>query len=217
MHWLADSLRYRRSTTANSYLDAKQLKAGKTTNPNPDPENLSTKEKAKAKSAKTANQVTTGFGVESEAEIAKRSICEPFREDIELGLSRGRDATAIWQDLVSESGFGGGYQTVKRYVRKLRGNQHGRSPGQHPVLLMDGVSCRLIVQRRCTSCCLPVENIPFQAEHHSGRRAKVFAFRNGMLFGFTAESRSPSSGFRARRKMPGGETGRGRVRGERNT
>jgi hypothetical protein len=55
MHWLADSLRYRRSTTANSYLDAKQLKAGKTTNPNPDPdtENLSTKEKAKAKSAKT--------------------------------------------------------------------------------------------------------------------------------------------------------------------
>ena len=30
---------------------------------------------------------------------------------------------AIWQDLVTESGFGGGYQTVKRFVRKLRGNQ----------------------------------------------------------------------------------------------
>jgi hypothetical protein len=30
---------------------------------------------------------------------------------------------AIWQDLVSESGFNGGYQTVKRFVRKLRGNQ----------------------------------------------------------------------------------------------
>src|SRR5258708_21932997 len=30
---------------------------------------------------------------------------------------------AIWQDLVSESGFGGGYQTVKRFVRKLRGNR----------------------------------------------------------------------------------------------
>ena len=24
---------------------------------------------------------------------------------------------------MSESGFGGGYQTVKRYVRKFRGNQ----------------------------------------------------------------------------------------------
>jgi transposase len=73
--------------------------------------------------AKPANEVTTGFGVESKAENPKRSVCEPFREAIELGLSRGRDDTAIWRDLVSESGFGGGYQTVKRYVRKLRGKQ----------------------------------------------------------------------------------------------
>jgi len=102
-----------------------------TVNPNPDPKNLSTKGRAKATS-KPANEnaVTTGFGVEStgpEAENPKRilsaSACEPFREAIELGLSRGRDATAIWQDLVAESGFGGGYQTVKRYVRKLRGKQ----------------------------------------------------------------------------------------------
>jgi hypothetical protein len=54
-----------------------------------------------------ANEVTTGFGVEStglEVENPKRipsaSACEPFREAIALGLSRGRDATAIWQDLV---------------------------------------------------------------------------------------------------------------------
>jgi hypothetical protein len=73
--------------------------------------------------AKPANKVTTGLDVELEAENAKRSVCEPFREAIELGLSRGRDASAIWQDLVVENGFGGGYQTVKRYVRKLRGNQ----------------------------------------------------------------------------------------------
>ena len=90
---------------------------------NPNPENRSAKGKAKAKRAKPANAVTTGFGEELEAENSKRSVCEPFREAIELGLSRGRDATAIWQDLVSESGFGGGYQTVKRYVRKLRGKQ----------------------------------------------------------------------------------------------
>jgi transposase len=30
---------------------------------------------------------------------------------------------AIWQDLVADCGFGGSYQTVKRFVRKLRGNQ----------------------------------------------------------------------------------------------
>jgi transposase len=72
----------------------------------------------------------SGFGVDlspSEGNnpepIPSSSVCEPFREAVELGLSRGRNAMAIWQDLVSESGFSGGYQTVKRFVRKLRGNQ----------------------------------------------------------------------------------------------
>ena len=101
-------------------------------NLNPNPENLSTKGKAEAETAKPANahEVTTGFGVELSASEPKdpkhtlsTSLCEPFREAIELGLSRERNAMAIWQDLVSESGFRGGYQTVKRFVRKLRGNQ----------------------------------------------------------------------------------------------
>jgi hypothetical protein len=96
---------------------------------NPNPKNLSTKGKAKATS-KPANEVTTGFGVELSAPGQENpkpapsvSACEPFRDAIELGLSRGRDAMAIWHDLVSESGFSGGYQTVKRFVRKLRGTQ----------------------------------------------------------------------------------------------
>ena len=101
-------------------------------NLNPNPENLSTKGKAKARTAKPANEnaVTTGFGVElsdseheSPQSVPSISWCEPFREAIELGLSQGRNAIGIWQDLVSESGFNGGYQTVKRFVRKLRGNQ----------------------------------------------------------------------------------------------
>jgi len=94
--------------------------------------NLSTKGKAKAETAKPANEneVTTGFGVELSDSRPKdpkpdlsTSFCEPFRDAIELSLSRDRNAVAIWQDLVSESGFRGGYQTVKRFVRKLRGNQ----------------------------------------------------------------------------------------------
>src|SRR6266404_1994440 len=98
---------------------------------NTNTENLSTKGRAKAETAKPANEneVTTGFGVElsdSRPKDPKRalstSFCEPFRDAIELSLSRDRNATAIWQDLVSESGFRGGYQTVKRFVRKLRGN-----------------------------------------------------------------------------------------------
>ena len=51
------------------------------------------------------------------------SICEPFRAAIELGLRQGRNAMGIWQDLVSQAGFPAGYQTVKRFVRKLRGAQ----------------------------------------------------------------------------------------------
>jgi transposase len=99
---------------------------------NPNPEDLSTKGKAKAETAKPANEneVTTGFGVElsdSRPKDPRRalstSFCEPFRDAIELSLSRDRNAMAIWQDLVSESGFRGRYQTVKHFVRKLRGNQ----------------------------------------------------------------------------------------------
>jgi len=102
------------------------------TNTNTNTEDLSTRGKAKAETAKPANEneVTTGFGVElsdSRPKDPKRalstSFCEPFRDAIELSLSRERNAAAIWQDLVSESGFRGGYQTVKRFVRKLRGNQ----------------------------------------------------------------------------------------------
>jgi transposase len=52
---------------------------------------------------------------------ASRSACELFRDAIELGLSKGRNAKAIWQDLVDSSGFAGGYQTVKRFIRNLRG------------------------------------------------------------------------------------------------
>ena len=96
---------------------------------NPNPENLSNKGKARATS-KPANEVTTGWDVEGrgpEAEssqpIPSASFCEPYREAIEVGLSRGRNAMAIWQDLVSDSGFRGGYQTVKRFVRKLRRNR----------------------------------------------------------------------------------------------
>jgi transposase len=100
---------------------------------NPNPENPPNKEEATTEAANPANGVTTGFGVDlrglgggSPKPIPSASACEPFREAIELGLSQGRNAMAIWQDLVADSGFSGGYQTVKRFVRKLHGNQQPR-------------------------------------------------------------------------------------------
>jgi len=60
------------------------------------------------------------------------SACEPYGELIELGLARGRNAKAIWQDLVDDHSFSGDYQSVKRFVRKLRGSP---SPAARAVIL----------------------------------------------------------------------------------
>jgi hypothetical protein len=71
-----------------------------------------------------ANEVTTDFGAESDeatpgapepkpGRSPSSSSCEPYREAIELGLARGRNAIAIWQDLVNGHSFAAGYQSVK--------------------------------------------------------------------------------------------------------
>jgi transposase len=49
------------------------------------------------------------------------SACEPFRELIVEALSKGRNAKAIWQDLVDDHGFTARYASVRRFVLKLRG------------------------------------------------------------------------------------------------
>jgi len=51
------------------------------------------------------------------------SACEPHREFIELSLRQGRNAKAIWQDLVDDHGFQHRYASVKRFVAQLRGRE----------------------------------------------------------------------------------------------
>ena len=53
----------------------------------------------------------------------RASASEIYREAIELGLRRGRNAVAIWQDLVDQNGFASSYQSAQRFVRKLHGTQ----------------------------------------------------------------------------------------------
>ncbi len=84
--------------------------------------------------SKPANEVTTDFGPPISFPTGNRdrvsSACEPYRELIEQGLGRGRNAMAIWQDLVSDHGFPHGYQTVKRFVHKqLRGSTQPQAVG----------------------------------------------------------------------------------------
>jgi transposase len=91
--------------------------------------------------AKPANEVTTDFGAELSGEGTAKpanevspdsgpppasrrvtaSRCEPFLPFIELSLAKGRNAKAIWQDLVDDHGFTGRYASVKRFVRQLHG------------------------------------------------------------------------------------------------
>ena len=80
--------------------------------------------------AKPANEVIT----DSDAELApaakqpepqpghspSASACSAYRDVIEVGLSRGRNAMAIWQNLIDTCGFTAGYQSVRRFIRKLQ-------------------------------------------------------------------------------------------------
>lgn len=47
-------------------------------------------------------------------------LCEPHRAFIEAQLRLGRNATAIYQDLVDAHGFAGRYNSVKRFVARIR-------------------------------------------------------------------------------------------------
>src|SRR5580658_7912545 len=51
---------------------------------------------------------------------SSRSSCEPHRSFIEAEAAKGRNAVAIYQDLVEHHGYDGAYNAVKRFVGKLR-------------------------------------------------------------------------------------------------
>jgi transposase len=48
------------------------------------------------------------------------SAREPWREWMESKLAAGRNAKAIWQELVDDHSFQASYQSVKRFVNKLQ-------------------------------------------------------------------------------------------------
>src|SRR5215218_7937320 len=67
--------------------------------------------------------VSTDLGVGGAPQRAPTaSACEPYRELIADALHRGRNAMAIWQDLVDDHGFPARYASVRRFVVALRGS-----------------------------------------------------------------------------------------------
>jgi transposase len=75
--------------------------------------------------AKAAKEVSTDSASPWPPVVVGRSpqasACAPYREVIEEALGRGRNAMAIYQDLVDGHGFIAGYASVRRYVQTLRG------------------------------------------------------------------------------------------------
>lgn len=56
----------------------------------------------------------------AKAPPGSRSLCEPYRDLIVEQLELGLSAQRIFQDLVTEHGFGGQYHSVRRFVGKLK-------------------------------------------------------------------------------------------------
>jgi hypothetical protein len=76
---------------------------------------------AQAKAA-TKAEVSTDVGpLQHPGRAPSGSACEPYRELIAEALGRGRNAMAIWQDLVDDHGFTARYASVRRFVVTLRG------------------------------------------------------------------------------------------------
>lgn len=100
--------------------------------PPPKPANDPSTDPSRPGQPKPANEVSTDLGPPPPPRRSPiASACEPYRELIELALAKGRNAVAIWQDLVSEHGFTGRYASVRRFVRKMQG---AKSPEAHPII-----------------------------------------------------------------------------------
>ena len=75
---------------------------------------------ATAKPAISPPAVSTDPWPRPPSRAPQASACEPYREHIEAAVQRGRNAMAIWQDLVDALGFPGRYASVRRFVRQLK-------------------------------------------------------------------------------------------------
>ena len=92
--------------------------------------------------AKCTRQVTTGSGAKCTGEVTAgsgdgetgkpvgkgraKSLCAELSAEIGEKVGKGLSAQRIYQDLVSEHGFGASYQSVKRFVAKLKAREPKR-------------------------------------------------------------------------------------------
>ena len=119
--------------------------------------------------AKPANEVAPDLAAPpAPAGSPRASRCEPFLEFIELSLAKGRNAKGIWQNLVDDHGFTGGYSSVKRFVRKL--HDHSATP-----------ACAVITTPPGEEGQVDYGSGPMVRDPHSGRyrRTRMFVLTLG--------------------------------------
>ncbi|MEN6525498.1 MAG: IS21 family transposase [Candidatus Polarisedimenticolia bacterium] len=68
--------------------------------------------------AKPAEVFAGSGGKPAKAFAGSRSSAEAYRDEVRQKLAAGLTAQRIWQDLVEEHGYGGSYESVKRFVRR---------------------------------------------------------------------------------------------------
>ena len=73
-----------------------------------------------ALAAGTGTGAATAVARDRPGRAPRASACEPYRELVVAALGRGRNAMAIWQDLVDDHGFPAAYASVRRFVATLR-------------------------------------------------------------------------------------------------
>nr|AMK59605.1 insertion sequence element putative transposase orfA [uncultured bacterium UPO76] len=93
-----------------------------------------------AAGAKPAMQVSTDSSASAWPPAPRRSpqasACEPHREWIAEAVARGRNAVAIYQELVERHGFASSYASVRRFVKVLRAESAKVRGGEpHPVIV----------------------------------------------------------------------------------
>ena len=65
-------------------------------------------------------------GASTNKEAGRKSQCEPLADSIRVKIELGLSAQRIFQDLIEESAFAGSYQSVKRFVAKLKESEPQR-------------------------------------------------------------------------------------------
>ena len=123
-----------RRETASGYLKAAgiTIRAARHRRPPPKPASQVSTDLANPASELSTDPGSLPAWPPSPGRAPTASACEPYRDLIELALGRGRNAMAIWQDLVDQHGFPARYASVRRFVLKLRGQ---RAAEAHPIIV----------------------------------------------------------------------------------